>query len=70
MTLCEERVVWQRAGVGVGVGELGTHGEEHKGQIKVMAMRREGKEGSETWVDLGLTGIQRCEQGGEDSKAE
>ena len=41
-----------------------------KGQIKVMAMGREGKEGSGTWVDLGLTGIQRCEQGGEDSKAE
>lgn len=41
-----------------------------KGQIKVMAMGKEGKEGSETWVDLGLTGILRGEQGEEDPKAE
>lgn len=30
MTLCEERVGWQRAGVGVGVGELAARGEEHE----------------------------------------
>ena len=41
-----------------------------KGQIKVMAMGKEGKEGTETWVDLGLTGILRGEQGGEDPKVE
>lgn len=41
-----------------------------KGQIKVMAMGKEGKEGSGTWVDLGLTDILRGEQGGEDPKVE
>ena len=30
MTLCEERVGWQRDGVGVGIGELGAHGEENE----------------------------------------